>query len=57
MYIILGIMLVLFAIVTIIYFRDKQKIVKQLNIIEKENGTIKKKNRKQYKGGKYEKSV
>lgn len=46
MYIVLAIIATLFIIVTIIYFKDKNKIVKELNKIEKENGTANKKKKK-----------
>ena len=45
MYIVLGVIITLLLIVTIIYYKDKNKITKELEKIEKENGTIKK-NRK-----------
>jgi len=49
MYIVLGMMLVLLLIVTIIYHKNRIKITKELEKIEKENGVSYKSKKKKYK--------
>ena len=47
MYIILGIIICLLIVVNVVYFFNKNKITKELTKIEKENGTLNKKNKRQ----------
>ena len=45
MHIVLGIIIILFLVVTILYYKDKTKITKELEKIEKQNGIKNKKRR------------
>lgn len=51
MYIVLGIIIILLLIVTVIYYKDKNKITKELEKIEKENGINKKDDKGRKKRG------